>query len=258
MFMEERQKEIADIIKEKGKITIAEITGQYSISDESARRDLRLLEQKGICKRTHGGAIVLSQVSVVPPLNRQYENMPIFDNYKAIAEVAVKQVRENDIVYLTSGSFGHIVISLLPKTIHFTVVVNSVDFAKELRDFENIDVYIAGGKMRKSGSVVDTFAIEFVSKLHFDVCFITGSGLTADFGLSNGSDETATFQRTVIKNSRNKCLLMPSTKIGVNSFIKVCDANEFNTVITDWDCAEEQISALEDMGVSVVVAEERK
>lgn len=258
MFMEERHQTISDIINTNGKITIVEITKRFGISDESARRDLRLLEQKGVCKRTHGGAIVLSQVSVIPPLNRQYENMPIFDNYKVIAEIAVTKINENDIVYLTSGSFGYIVISILPKNIHFTVVVNSVDFAKELRNFENIDVYIAGGKMRKSGSVVDTFATEFVSKLHFDICFITGSGLTADFGLSNGSDETATFQRTVIKNSRMKCLLMPSSKIGVNSFVKVCDADIFDTVITDWDCAEEQISALEDTGVKVIVAGEPK
>lgn len=258
MFMEERHQEISDIIKLNGKISVAEITEKYGISDESARRDLRLLEQKGVCKRTHGGAIALPQVSVIPPMNRQYENMPIFPNYKAIAEIAVCNIKENDIIYITSGSFGHILISLLPKNIHFTAVVNSVDFAKELRDFDNIDVYIAGGKMRKSGSLVDTFAVDFISKLHFDICFITGSGLTADFGLSNGSDETATFQRTVLKNSRLKCLLMPSVKIGVNSFIKVCDADEFNMIITDWDCAEEQISALEDTGIKVIVAEESK
>ncbi len=258
MFMEERQQEIADILKSNGKITVSEITDKYGISDESARRDLRLLEQKGICKRTHGGAMLLGQVSVIPPMNRQYDTMPIFDNYRKIAEIAVSNIKENDIVYITSGSFGHIIISLLPRDKHFTAVVNSVDFAKSLRDFENVDVYIAGGKMRKSGSLVDTFAIDFVSKLHFDVCFITGSGLTADFGLSNGSDETATFQRTVLKNSRRKYLLLPSSKIGADSFVKVCNANEFDTIITDWDCAEELISALEDTGVNVIVAEEIK
>ena len=55
MFMEERHQEISETIQLNGKITIAEITNKYGISDESARRDLRLLEQKGICKRTHGG-----------------------------------------------------------------------------------------------------------------------------------------------------------------------------------------------------------
>ena len=112
--------------------------------------------------------------------------------------------------------------------------------------------------MRQSGSLVDSLANEFVSRLHFDLCFITGGGLTADFGLSNGTDETATFQRTVIKNSRKRCLLIPSAKVGVDSFIKVCDAGAFDTIITDWDCVEDHILAIEEKGVEITVIEEPK
>ena len=97
MFMEERQQEIAEIIQINGKITTAEITEKYGISDESARRDLRLLEQKGLCKRTHGGAILLSQVSVRPPVNRNFEKMPVFANYREISKKAVEKIKENDI-----------------------------------------------------------------------------------------------------------------------------------------------------------------
>lgn len=258
MFMEERHHEIMETIRANGKITIAEITAKYGISDESARRDLRLLEQKGICKRTHGGAILLQQVSVRPPVDREFDKMPIFDNYREISRQAVTKIRENDVVYLTGGSFGYIMVSFLPKDIHYTVVVNSVDIAKELRAFENIDVYMVGGKMRQSGSVVDSFANDFVSRLHFDVCFITGGGVTAEFGLSNGTDETATFHRTVIKNSRKKYLVIPSAKIGVDSFVKVCEVNVFDSIITDWDCVEEQIAALEEKGVTVTMVEEVK
>lgn len=258
MFMEERQQEIAEIIQTNGKITTAEITDKYGISDESARRDLRLLEQKGLCKRTHGGAILLSQVSVRPPVNRNFEKMPVFVNYREIARQAVTKIKENDIVYLTGGTFGYIMISFLPKDIRYTVVVNSVDIAKELRVFENIDVYIVGGKMRQSGSVVDSFANEFISHLHFDVCFITGGGLTSEFGLSNGTDEAATFQRTVIKNSRRRYLLLPGAKIGADSFVKVCDVDVFDEIITDWDCMEEQIAVLEEKGLTVTIVEEGK
>ena len=256
MFMEERHQEISDIIKANGKITIAEITSKFGISDESARRDLRLLEQKGICKRTHGGAIVIGQVSVRPPVNRNFDHMPVFDNYREISRAAAKKIRENDTVYLTGGSFGHIMVSFLPRDIRYTLVVNSVDIAKELRGFDNIDVYVAGGKMRQSGSLVDSLANEFVSRMHFDLCFITGAGLTAEFGLSNGTDETAAFQRTVIKNSRKRCLVLPSSKIGIDSFIKVCDVDAFDSIITDWDCAEDQIFAIEKKGVGMTVVEE--
>ncbi len=258
MFIEERHREIAQIIKDNGKITTAQITKKYGISDESARRDLRLLEQKGICKRTHGGAILPQQVGIRPFINRDFDKMPFFDNYKQIARAAVNMIKENDAIYLTGGSFGNIMISLLPKDIHYTAIINSVEIGNKLREFENIDVYIAGGKMRQSGSLVDSLANEFVSRIHFDICFITGAGLTADFGLSNGTDETAAFQRTVIKNSRKKCLLMPGSKIGTDSFIKVCDADAFNLLITDWDCTEDQISSIEEKGVEIMVVEELK
>lgn len=256
MFMEERHQEIMETIKAKGKITIAEIANRYEISDESARRDLRILEQKGLCKRTHGGAIALSKIGIQPPINNHFETMPVFDNYREISRMAATMIQENDVIYLTSGSLGYIMTSFLPEKFHYTIVVNSVDIAKELRNFNNIDVYMVGGKMRQSDSIVDSLANEFVSQMHFDLCFMTGAGLTTDFGLSNTTNKTATFQRTVMKNSRTKCLLIPSSKVGINSFIKVCDINIFDTIITDWDCAEDQVAAIKEKGINVTIVEE--
>lgn len=256
MLMEIRQREIAETIAREGKITIADITHTYGISDESARRDLRMLEQQRLCKRTHGGAIRLAPIGQYPPVDRDFEKMPVWDNYKAIAEKAASLIRENDMLYLTGGSFGYIMTMLLPRHFRYAVVVNSVDVAKALRGFDNIDVYLAGGKMRQSGSLVDALATQFVSQLHFDLCFITGAGLTASFGLSNVTAETAAFQRAVIQNSRRRVLLLPSAKIGADSFMKVCDANAFDTLITDWDCTPDQLSALEETGMQVIALAE--
>ena len=258
MFMEERQKEILEIIRKNGKITITEITDAYSISDESARRDLRMLEKQGQCKRTRGGAILMSQVSVRPAPDRNFEEMSIFPTYDRIAAAAAENIRENDIFYLTGGSFGFIMLRYLPRDIRYTIVTNSVDIAQKLRAFENADVYLAGGKMRRSGSLVDTMAAEFVSRMHFDLCFLTGAGLTASFGLSNGTDETASFQRIILQNSRRKILLMPGTKIGTDSFIRVCSAEDFDTIITDWECLDEHIAALRDTGVEILTVDAPK
>lgn len=253
MFMEERQKGILDILRREGKITVAEITEVYGISDESARRDLRQLEAQGLCKRTHGGAVLPTQVSVRPPVDRDYTRMEIYENYDRIAETAAGYIRENDCLYLTGGSFGYIMLRYLPKDFHYIIVTNSVDVAQGLRAFGNAEVYLAGGKMRQSGSLVDSLAAAFISRMHFDLCFLTGAGLTASFGLTNGTDETAAFQRIVLDNSRKRILLLPASKIGTDSFIKVCDAERFHTVITDWDCPTEEITALEERGVEMVV-----
>ena len=256
MLMEERQIKIAELIEQKGRITIGEITELFDISHESARRDLRILESKGLCKRAHGGAIKPMPAGFMPPRNRNFDEMPVFENYEQIAKQAVTHIKENQIVYLTGGSFGFHMCRFLPRDIHYTLVVNSIDLANRLRHLTNADLYVVGGKMRQSTSVVDSMATDFVSRMHFDLCFITGGGLTSEFGLSNGTDETASFQRKVIENSRKKILLLPSQKIGTNAFIKVCDAEKFHLLITDWDCVEEEMTKIEEKGVEVFVVEQ--
>ena len=255
MLMEERQLKIAELIEKKGHITITELTTLFDISNESARRDLRILESKGLCKRTHGGALKPMPVGYLTPRDRNFDEMPVWENYEQIAQQAVTHIKEHQIIYLTGGSFGFHMCHFLPRDIHYTLVVNSIDLANRLRHLTNADLYVVGGKMRQSTSVVDSMATDFVSRMHFDLCFITGSGITAEFGLSNGTDETASFQRKVIENSRQKILLLASQKIGTDAFIKVCDTEKFDLLITDWDCVEEEITKIEEKGVEICIVE---
>jgi len=257
MFIEERHQAILQAIAEQGRISIGEIQERFGVSVDSARRDLRLLEERGLLKRTHGGAIPLHQVDSRPPRHRDMKTMEVWDNYAAIAKRGAAMIRENDIVYLTSGSLGFIMLKYLPRDIHYTLVLNSVTLAEELKYWDNITVYITGGKMRMHGttSLVDSFAAAFVKNMHFDLCLMTGAGCDAAFGFSNGTDETASFQRTVVENSRRRVLMLPHQKIGFRAFIKVCNTDCFDTLITDWDAVEDELSKIEDCGVQVIIAE---
>ncbi len=259
MFIEERHQEILNIIKINGRISIGDIQEKFDVSVESARRDLRMLEEKGLLKRTYGGAIQVSQVNTLPPRHRDMKDMDVYNNYDAIAKKAASMIKENDVVYITSGSLGFIMLKHLPKNFKYILVVNSATLADELKYWDNVTVYITGGKMRMHGttSLVDSFAVAFVKNMHFDICFITGAGIDAEFGFSNGTDETACFQRTVIQNSRQKILMLPNQKIGVKAFIKVCDADCFDTLITDWDAVEDELMKIEEKGVNVIVVDEQ-
>ena len=266
MFPEERHAEILKIIGENGRITISEIQTKFNIGFDSARRDLRILEEKGMLKRTHGGAIPLRQVE--PGLPRHVDmksltdikNPDIWPNYAAVAKKAAEFIRENDIVYLTSGSLGFIMLAYLPKTFHYTLVVNSVALADELKFWDNITVYVTGGKMRmhSRGTMVDTLAANFIKNMNFDLNLVTGGGFNAEFGLSNGTDETVNFQRTVIEHSRKNIMMCPHQKLGITSFMKVCDANKFDIMITDWDAFEGELAKIEELGVQVIVVEQEE
>lgn len=75
MFIEERHRAILTIENEVGRISIGEIQEKFSVSVDSARRDLRILEEKGLLKRTHGGAIPLLQAGMIPPRIRNMKNL---------------------------------------------------------------------------------------------------------------------------------------------------------------------------------------
>ena len=255
MFIEERHQEILKIINEKGRISIGEIQEKFNVSADSARRDLRILEEKALLKRTHGGAIPLMQVGILPPKKRDMKNMEVFDNYTAIAKKGSEFIKENDVIYLTSGSLGFFMLKYLPKNIKYTLVVNSITIAEELKYCDNITVYIVGGKMKQNatGSLVDSFATSFVKNMHFDISLITAGGVDAEFGLSTSGGESAAFQRAVIENTRKNILLMPNQKIGFKGFIKICDLNKFDTLVTDWDVPDDELLKFKDLGMNIII-----
>src|SRR5690349_1099837 len=65
-FPEERQNYIAHLVANQGKIRVSQLTEHFRISEPTVRKDLSVLEQKGLLKRTHGGA-----VSVRPPMEQE-------------------------------------------------------------------------------------------------------------------------------------------------------------------------------------------
>lgn len=260
MFIEERHQAILDILKEKERISTGEIQRKFAVSFDSARRDLRILEEKQLLKRTHGGAIPIQKAGTAPPKERDLRTMEVDEHYDVIAEKAASTIEANDIIYITSGSVGYLMLKYLPRDIEYTIVVNSPVLADELKYRDNVAVYITGGKMRMRGSasIVDSFAINFIKGMHFDKAYLTGGGADAEFGFSNGSSETAAFQLAVIENSRINYLLLPNQKVGFKSFIKVCDIDKFDTLITDWEVVEDVIDSIKDKGVNVICVNNRE
>jgi DeoR family transcriptional regulator, fructose operon transcriptional repressor len=257
MFIEERHQAILDILTAERRISIGEIQEKFDVSIDSARRDLRILEEKGLLKRTHGGAIPVQQVGLHSPAKQwsAAELTSISENIDAIAKKAVEFIKPNDAVYITSATVGYVMLRYLPTNFEYTVVTNSIDNASVLRKFDNIQTYVVGGKMRPNGRIVDSFAQEFVGRMRFDCSFLTGAGFSAGFGVSNGTPETSAFQRAIADNSRKNIALFPAHKIGHNAFLKDVDVQKFDILITDWDAVEDELMKIEEAGVSVIVVE---
>jgi len=252
MFIEERHDAILKILQKQNRITIDEIVDQFQVSIDTARRDLRLMEEKGQLKRTYGGAITNQNIRSYPhQWDMSYQS--IKDNVMAIAEKAVSMIKPHESVYL-DGTFINCVLSkILPEDLEITVVTNSVFVAANTLCKPKIDTFVAGGMFRKKqGIAVDAFARDFISNFRFDKSFLSGAGFSAIEGLYNITTDVVMLQRKVIEHSATNICVIGSDKIGKASFISVCPSAAFQYLITNEVLPSSELALLKDRDIEVI------
>ncbi len=256
MFIEERHQKILEILESKGSISTSEIQRKFCVGYDSAKRDLRILEEKGLLKRTHGGAIAVRQIGAGKPANVTCKDFTeVKANYLAIAKKAVSMINDHDTVFITSASVGFLMAQNIPEDLKIRVATNSIIIAEELRKKQNVSVFLLGGEMDNKGNCYDAFAIETIKKLRFDKCFLTSAAISAKFGLSIQKSQAISFWNAVIDSSKKAIGLYPTEKIGIESIVSICPANRLDTIITDWDALEEDLKGFDELGIELVITE---
>lgn len=256
MFIEERHRAILDMLAEKGRITTGEVQENFNVSYDSAKRDLRILEEKGLLKRTHGGAIPMRQTAYGRPAKMTCKDFgEVKENYLAIAKKAVSMIRNNDVVFITAATAGYLMARNLPEHLRIRVVTNSIVIAEELRRRDQVSVILLGGEMDDKGNCYDAFAIDMIKKLRFDQCFITAACISAKFGLSIQKSQAISFYGALMESAGKVVGLFPTEKIGFESVVSICPADKLDVLVTDWEASEEKLQDFYDMGMEVVVVE---
>lgn len=254
MFMEERQQDIVKRINESGRILVSEIQSLYHVSADCARRDLRLLESRGLLQRTHGGAIAASPKGVLPEKTYNPADLTeVKENYLAVAKQAVTYIRPGDVIYLTTSSVGYYMARNLPQQ-EMTVLTNSVTTADVLRKKENISVILLGGEMSHRGHCHDYYTIQMVKNIRIDKAFLSHTALSADFGASVHDSSGAAFGKAVMASSTKNIGVYPSDKIGKNSIHSVCEITDYDLLITDDQVSEDFLAQIRELGMDYTVA----
>jgi DeoR/GlpR family transcriptional regulator of sugar metabolism len=251
MFSDERRDKILELLEKDGRVLAKELADLFELSIDSIRRDLSIMEEKGLLRRTHGGAIPAVKVrQAPPPPSLRYQAGAPHQN--AISKKAASFIKEADTVFIGSAGIHFGMIPYLPN-FPFTVVTNSIRIADALKERETIDVYLLGGKVKPSGNVSDTLANEFLRQFTLDLCFATGGGISQN-GLSTSTPEVASLGRTAMAISRKTICLAPHEKLGVDFFAKSGPITHIDLLITDDEASMEAIEAIESKGVTVLIA----
>ncbi len=253
MFIEERHAAILDILAEKGSVTTADIQARFGISYDSAKRDLRLLEEAGKLRRTHGGAIPLGELNT-STVRRSTVPDASGDEYTRIAEYAVSLIKEGELIFLPSGRMGETVAEKLPRALPIRVVTGSITVAQMLRRRENVSVILVGGEVDGEGNCHDSFAADTLKRFRFDKAFLESDAVSADFGASVHGTELVAYLTSAVDSAKKVIGLYPSVCVGTEASVSICPAKRLDAIITGGD-VDGVRRTFDDCGVAVVVCE---
>ncbi len=235
LFAEERHQVILSLLKESDNTTIKQLCDLFKISAVTARSDLRELEQKGLLKRTHGGAISVSR-SAVEDAFYVRENIQLTEKI-AIATKAAQYIQDFDSIILDAGST---MVELAKKILNkknLTVLTNDLRVAQALEhESSSFNIIVVGGLLRQGhGCVVGPMTIECMKNLRVDKAFISTNSYACgeNGGFGTPDINQAQVKKEFIFAAQKSFILMDSSKIDTHSFANFASLNDINVIITN-------------------------
>ncbi|WML48389.1 DeoR/GlpR family DNA-binding transcription regulator [Neobacillus sp. PS3-34] len=252
MFSDERRQQILKMLEQNERVLAKDLAELFQLSIDSIRRDLSIMEDQGLLKRTHGGAIPVPIVRTMPsPPSIRYGEANAYQN--AIAKTAVSYIHENQTVFIGGASIHFAMVKYMPKEFPFTVLTNSIEIACQLKNFENVQIYLIGGHVKNSGNITDALANEFARQFTVDLCFATAGALSSE-GLSTASPEVSIFHKTVYDHSQKIIALIEHNKFGVDMFSRMYPLDGLDLIITDEETTADKLELIRAKDVEVLVA----
>ena len=233
MFAENRQNKIYEKIQSRGAVTTTELVTEFNVSIETIRRDLLSMEQRGLIKRVHGGAVEVRGMKQFSSL--KVRNEEFSEEKRMLSMTAAEFVNEGDVISIDAGNtaiaFAH---ALKEKFSKLTIVTHSLDVFNILCYHKEFNVILCGGSFkREENTFFGSLAFDIIHKTHVDKTLIFPSAISIEFGICDYQDDLLQIQKEMIKNADNVYILSDSSKFEKKALLKLDDMKTEFYYITD-------------------------
>lgn len=248
-----RHEFIISHLTKQGKVTINELIDLTNVSGVTVRKDLKVLEEKGLIYITRGGASLHNPYSIDRPI---HEKATINSEQKNnIGREAVKLIGNNDSIIIGSGTTAFSITQHLHPKNPLTVITPAIKVALELCGRQNVEILQLGGVIRNnSSSVAGSYAEYMLDKISSGIIFLGVDGIDLDFGFSISNLTEANINQKMINTSQAVAIVADSTKFGRRGIGKICDFEQVKYVITDGGLSMDYRTELENRGIQVIIA----
>jgi DeoR/GlpR family transcriptional regulator of sugar metabolism len=249
----ERLQYIVEVAHKHGKTTVAELSEYFGISNITTRRDLKELEEQGLVRRAHGGAVyAVERQSEAPVIQRMLNNL---SEKERIARAAAKLVEPDDSIFIGSGSTTTYVARYLKDYPNLTVVTNAISVVTELAPHNNVTVVVLGGMLRRSElSMIGHITEQALREVRVDKVFFGMQKIDIESGLTNDYLPEVMTDRAIIDMGSRLILVADHSKFGGVSSAYVAPVERVTTLVTDTQTDKDFLTQLHNMGIEVIIA----
>jgi DeoR/GlpR family transcriptional regulator of sugar metabolism len=259
MLRAERELKIVNKLRAERIVHLADLSSAVGVSANTIRRDLQRLQETGILKRTHGGAVLTEDnleahsPDDVDWIARQKQSPA---EKERIGQAAARLVMDGEAIILDAGTTTMQVARHLRDKRNLTVVTNAVNIGLELARSNQITVVLTGGALRDlSKSLVGPLAEDFLTgNIHVDRLILSAGGVSVEAGVTNANTVEVPIKRAMIRAAREVILVATHEKMGRRSFTQIAPLEAISVLVTDTGASAELVAAFEARGVKVILA----
>jgi DeoR/GlpR family transcriptional regulator of sugar metabolism len=256
MLARQRQARILERVREDGAVRVADLVRELGVSDMTVRRDLEILDDRGLVEKVHGGATAVEDSAQYEPtfVAKSTLQQPEKD---AIARVAAALVEPGMAIGVSAGTTTHALAQELVDIPYLTVVTNSIRVADVLQHAGRPDqtVILTGGVRTPSEALVGPFAVAALRTIHVDLVFVGVHGMDPHSGFTCPNLLEAETDRALIEAGRRLVVIADHTKWGVIGISSIARLDQADVVITDDGITPEAREQLEGVARRLIVAD---
>lgn len=249
MQKDKRQDSILDKLKAKRKVLTYQLAQELAVSEDTIRRDLNEMAQKGLLSKVHGGA-----VSSIQKLYYYNDNVIRNQQEKSIiAKKAAGLLKDGMSFIISDGTTNLAFARNIPRDLKATVFTYCLPIAMELTDHPDIEIIFLGGKIEKTAMVaIGTEIVEKFSNIHVDMCFIGTGSIGHVEGITEGSYEVSLIKRAIVKASDSVVSLATSGKLGLRQNYGICNPREISMLVTELKPEDNRLVQYAEVGISLL------
>ena len=253
MDVDERQQQILSRARSDGRVDVGSLALELAVAPETVRRDLRMLVDRGVLRRVHGGAIPVESAGFETGLSERVSSH--VSEKRRIAVAAAQRLHGAETVYIDEGVTPQFIAEELRDSGPLTVVTNSLLAAGALADHPSITVLLLGGRMRgRTMATVDHWALRMLRELVIDLAYVGANGISREHGLTTPDPAVAAVKGEVVMRARRKVFIGVHTKFGVSSFCRFAELTDFEALVTGTELSPAEAHRYAVLGPHVVRA----